>query len=322
VASPLWFLSLALSTALIVWQSVIGPQYFVQPRQLFPVWPEWDIQATIGFAIATGVVLFTPKILGGILVVSQGAARFGGVLGVTLSVLLELLFSALLAPIRMLFHAQFIVTALTGLSVPWRSPSREDGQTTWREGVRRHGAHTLFGLAWGAAVYWLDSSYAWWLLFPVVCALTLSIPISVYSSRVSLGRALRRARLLLIPEEVDPPAELRAIRAHADGAGTAPGFVDAVVNPHVNAMACAVSGAHARRSPRAQLSRQNAVALALMEGPQALTDRQKLLLLTDPLALSLLHFDVWTSPAAHPAWLGAGLVPGGRGDYAAFPQAS
>jgi membrane glycosyltransferase len=87
-------------------------------------------------------------------------------------------------------------------------------------------------------------------------------------------------------------------------------------------MACAVSGAHARRSPRAQLSRQNAVALALMEGPQALTDRQKLLLLTDPLALSLLHFDVWTSPAAHPAWLGAGLVPGGRGDYAAFPQAS
>src|SRR3989442_15694459 len=101
VASPLWFLSLALSTAFIVLQTVIGPQYFVQPRQLFPVWPEWDINATIGFVIATGVVLFAPKILSGILVVAEGADRFGGVLAVPRRVLLEGLSSALLAPIRM-----------------------------------------------------------------------------------------------------------------------------------------------------------------------------------------------------------------------------
>ena len=321
VASPLWFLSLALSTAFIVLQTVIGPQYFVQPRQLFPVWPEWDINATIGFVIATGVVLFAPKILSGILVVAQGADRFGGVLGVTLSVLLEVLFSALLAPIRMLFHTQFVLMALTGLGVPWKSPPREDAETTWGEAVRRHGAHTLLGGVWAATVYWLDSSYTWWLMLPVVGALTLSIPISVYSSRVSLGRAMRRARLLLIPAETDPPNELRAIRAHAGGVGAASGFVDAVVNPRVNAIACAVSCTHARVSPLAQLRRQNAVALALKEGPRALTDRHKLFFLTDALALSLLHFEVWTSPAAHPAWLAACLT-GGRGDHAALSQAS
>jgi membrane glycosyltransferase len=320
VASPLWFLSLALSTAFIVWQTMVGPQYFVHPRQLFPVWPEWDIHATIGFVIATGVVLFTPKILGGIMVVAQGAAPFGGVLGVTLSVFLELVFSALLAPVRMLFHAQFIATALTGIGVHWKSPSREDAATSWGDGIRRHGAHTVLGLAWGATVYWLDSSYAWWMLFPVVGALALSIPVSVYSSRVSLGRAFRRARLLLIPEEVDPPRELRAIRAHTTGAGPAPGFVDAVVNPQVNAVASAVSGARAKVSPRAQVRRQNAVALALKEGPETLTDRQKLFLLSDPLALSLLHFDVWTSAAAHAAWLGRGVV-GGRGERAALSPA-
>ena len=54
-------------------------------------------------------------------------------------------------------------------------------------------AHARWRLGWGAAVYWLAPSYIWWLL-PVVGALALSIPISVYSSRVSLGRALRRAR--------------------------------------------------------------------------------------------------------------------------------
>ena len=305
VASPLWLLSLALSTAFIVWQTVIGPQYFVHPRQLFPVWPQWDIHATIGFVIATGVVLFTPKILSGILVVARGPARFGGVLGVALSVLLEILFSALLAPIRMLFHSQFVVTTLTGLNVHWSSPPREDAETTWAEGIRRHGFHTLIAVLWAAAIYWLDSSYAWWMLLPVVGALMLSIPVSVYSSRVSLGRAMRRARLLLIPEETDPPQELRRLRAHADEARPAPGFIDAVVNPQVNAIACAVSCAHARFSPGAQSRRHRAVASAVKKGPHALTDQGKLFFLTDALALSLLHFEVWTSPSAHPDWLGA-----------------
>ena len=148
--------------------------------------------------------------------------RFGGALGVTLSLLLELLFSALLAPIRMLFHTQFVLAALTGLGVHWNSPAREDAETTWSEALRRHGVHTLVGVAWAAGVYWLDPAYLWWLA-PVVGALALSIPVSVYSSRVSLGRALRRARLFLIPEETDPPPELRALRAYRDRAGAPPG---------------------------------------------------------------------------------------------------
>lgn len=317
VSAPLWFLSLAVSTAFIVLQTVIGPQYFYQPRQLFPVWPRWDLGAVIGFVIATVVVLFTPKILGGLLVMIQGARRFGGVRAVTSSVLLEMLGSALLAPIRMLFHTQFVLAALTGLSVPWKSPPREDAQTTWREGLRRHGPHTLFAGAWAAAVYWLDSSYTWWLLLPVVGALVLSVPISVYSSRVSLGRRLRRAGLLMIPEETDPPDELRAARAHANRVDVMPGFVDAAVNPQVNAIACAVSCSPARFSPRAQSRRDRAVAAAVQAGPLALTDGQKLVFLTDPLALSQLHFEVWTSPAAHPTWLAAS-----RSDSAQLRQAS
>jgi len=203
-----------------------------------------------------------------------------------------------------------VVMALTGLQVHWKSPPREDAQTTWGEAIRRHGAHTLLGAAWAAGAYWLDASYAWWLLLPVVGALTLSIPLSVWSSRVVLGRILRRARLLLIPEETAPPMELRVMDARAVDTPL-PGFVDAVVDPRVNAVACAVASSSARFSSRAQARRHRAVTAALKAGPWALTDDQKLLFLKDPVALAQLHLEVWTSPAPHPSWLAACLRSGG-----------
>src|SRR5262249_5378985 len=227
VSAPLWLLSLAMSTTFIVLRTIIPPQYFVYPQQLFPIWPEWDVNSAIGFAAGTAVVLFLPKVLGAIVVVATGAERFGGVLRLTLSVMLEMIFSALLAPIRMLFHTQFVIATLTGLHVHWSSPPREDSQTTWREATRRHGVHTLIVIAWVAGCYWLNPPFAWWRL-PVVGALALSVPVSVYSSRVSLGRAMRRARLFLIPEEADPPHELRTMRAHADSGVGTPAFVHAV----------------------------------------------------------------------------------------------
>jgi membrane glycosyltransferase len=177
VSAPLWLLSLALSSTFVVLHAVIGPQYFVQPRQLFPIWPEWDAHSALMFAIATGGVLFVPKILGGILVLARGADRFGGAVGVTLSVLIELLLASALAPVRMLFHTQFVIAALTNLQLHWKSPPREDAETTWGEAARRHGLHTLLGLGWGVGVYWLAPSYIGWLL-PVAGALVLAIPSS------------------------------------------------------------------------------------------------------------------------------------------------
>jgi membrane glycosyltransferase len=322
VSAPLWLISLALTTAFIVLQTVIGPQYFVYPRQLFPIWPEWDAHSAIGFAVGTGVVLFLPKVLGAILVVARGAERFGGALRLTLSVFMELIFSALLAPVRMLFHTQFVFAVLTGLHVRWSSPPREDSQTTWGEAMRRHGAHTLIGVAWGAGIYWVHPSYTWWLL-PVVGALALSMPISVYSSRVSLGRVMRRARLFLIPEEADPPRELRRTSAYAGRVDAAPGFVQAVVDPMVNAVAiaCAGSSSGARRSAGLQSRSERIITRAVEQGPGALTEEEKLFVLTDPVSLSQLHVQVSTSPDAHPGW-GAAAVGDVVDEGATLGQAS
>ena len=301
VSAPLWLLSLALSSTFAVLQTVIAPQYFEHPRQLFPIWPEWDAHSTLLVALGTIGILFLPKILGAILVVARDSDRFGGARGVALSVLMELILSSALAPVRMLFHTKFVLAALTNLELHWKSPPREDAETSWGEAARRHGPHTLLGLGWGVAVYWLAPSYIWWLT-PVIGALVLAIPISVYSSRASLGRALRRARLFLIPEEADPPRELRAVRAHAESGGGAPGFIDAVMDRELNVIARAAVPRRGRSSERAIARRSLVIATAIERGPDALSDQQKRLVLTDPVVLSQLHRQIATSPAVHPAW--------------------
>jgi membrane glycosyltransferase len=51
--------------------------------------------------------------------------------------------------------------------------------------------------------------------------------------------------------------------------------------------------------------RARIVELALSEGPDALSPVDKSRLLNDAIALSQLHFRVWTQPSAHSRWQAA-----------------
>ena len=210
LSAPLWLLSLILATTLVAVQTLSVPQYFVQPFQLFPLWPQWHPERAIMLFSATALLLFLPKILASLLVEANG---YGGRLRLALSVLIECALSALLAPVRMLFHTQFVVASLLGRAVRWRSPQRADAPTDWTQAFRRHGVHTVVGIAWIALVWWLDPQYLPWLL-PVVGALILSIPLSFYTSRADAGKALRRQSLFLIPEETRTPPVLIATRKY------------------------------------------------------------------------------------------------------------
>jgi len=249
----------------------------------------------------TATLLFLPKILSVVLAWVQRGTRFSEGLRLASSMALELLFSALLAPIRMLFHTQFVLAALCGWSVQWKSPPRADAETSWSHAVHHHGPHTLLGLIWAGVVYWLNPAFLWWLL-PVVGALIVSIPISVYTSRVSLGRRLRAARFFVTPEESNPPKELRRTWEVLARAPEAPGFVEAVVDPATNALACASARARLVSANCIRDKTAHLVQQALTLGPDALTARQKACLLRDPVALSRLHFEAWTSPLAHVCW--------------------
>ena len=64
---------------------------------------------------------------------------------------------------------------------------------------------------WGAVILWLAPRFIWWMM-PVLAGLLLSAFLTMISSRVDAGMALRRWGLLLTPEETSPPPELAALQ--------------------------------------------------------------------------------------------------------------
>lgn len=151
LSAPLWFMFLALSTALQVVHALTEPQYFLQPRQLFPVWPQWRPELAIALFASTMVLLFLPKLLSIMLIWCKGTKEYGGFWRVTLSLLLEVLFSVLLAPVRMLFHTVFVVSAFLGWEVVWNSPQRDDDSTPWEKPL----CVTALNCCWGWSGRWV-----------------------------------------------------------------------------------------------------------------------------------------------------------------------
>ncbi|MBB3102341.1 glucans biosynthesis glucosyltransferase MdoH [Azomonas macrocytogenes] len=306
LSAPLWFLFLVLSTALLAVHKLMEPQYFFQPRQLFPVWPQWHPEQAIALFSTTIILLFLPKLLSVILIWAQGAKEYGGKIRLFISMLVEMLFSMLLAPVRMLFHTVFVTAAFLGWSVQWKSPQRDDDATSWSEAFRRHGLQMLLGIVWTAGVAWLDPRFLWW-LSPIVISLMLSVPVSVISSRTSLGLAARRGKFFLIPEEYSPPRELVATDEYLQlnkSKELTHGFLQAAVDPIINALACAMARArHAKIISAAEVVREERIEQVLKDGPQKPNDAQWALL-SDPVGMARLHLRIWQS-SDYRVWLEA-----------------
>ena len=202
VASPLWLILLALSTAMVINHQVTGDVYFGPTRTLFPQRPVYHWAEIYGLLELTSVLLFGPKILALLLRLwsTRGSRRFGGRLALLASFLFEVLFSALLAPVMMLFHTSFVTAILLGSAVGWPAQSRGDRGMSWQQAVRRHVGHALLGAVALAIFAYVTPSYLPWIL-PVCTGLILAVPLAVLSSRREVGVAARRLRLFLTPEE-------------------------------------------------------------------------------------------------------------------------
>jgi membrane glycosyltransferase len=302
LSAPLWFAFLLLSTAMLAVHALGEPQYFSEPYQLFPNWPVWNPQWALTLLGATALLLFLPKFLSVAIVRREHARRYGGASRLMLSVLLEMLLSMLFAPIRMLFHTRFVLTALAGRTIKWKSPPREDAQTPWGDAIRIHGPGTLLGLGWACLVLLLDPAFLPWLA-PVVGALILSIPLAVLTSRIAPGRRARALGLFMTPEETDPPREIRdTLRYAAEAPAPLPGLIDAVVDPLVNAVALAARSVRLRDTPLVHESRMRLTERAVLAGPAALSAAERSALLNDPVALARLHERVWTAGEMHAGW--------------------
>lgn len=297
LSAPLWLAFLALSTGLLAQQTLTEPQYFVEPRQLFPIWPQWHPDQAIALFSATATLLFLPKILAVLLVCVQQVSRYGGVLRMVIGMLFEMLFSMLLAPVRMMFHTRFVLIAFLGWSLHWKSPPRGEARTGVAEALRRHGLDMLLGLAWAVGVYALNPGFLPWLA-PIAGGLLLSAPVSILSSRAGPGQWLRRLQVFLIPEEAAPPRELQAMTDYVDSAAPLLGFMELVLDADLNQIA----GSAGRRGGRRATALVDEV---LRCHATQLDERLKNALLDDACALSQLRAALLGAPELLQQWQSA-----------------
>ncbi len=231
--SPLWLLLLIAGLTLALQAHFIRPEYFVSEFQLFPSWPRIDPERALGLFVLTMGVLFTPKILGLLLFLTDGRSRraAGGLFMVLVSFVGEVLLSALLAPIMMLIHTGAIAQILMRRDAGWNPQRRDDGGVPFMDLVRRHKWHVISGVALGAAA--LADSWimlAW--LSPAVVGLVLAVPLSAFTGSAPVGRFFKRLGLLRIPEESEQPPIRRLMEearpAYSEAVAAAPRLADLV----------------------------------------------------------------------------------------------
>jgi membrane glycosyltransferase len=209
LSSPLWLVFLTCGLLMAVHAQVFAPPYFMGHETLFPVWPTLDVaRAAALFGVTMGM-LAVPKLLGLALVLAdrRAARGFGGRARAAAAMGMEMVFSALVAPVMMLFHSRFVVDILRGRDAGWMKQRRDGGRVTVGEAAARHAGHTLFGAALGATA-WAVSPVLFWWLSPLVAGLILAVPLNLLSARAGAGAWARRRRLFAIPEEADPPLVL------------------------------------------------------------------------------------------------------------------
>jgi len=158
---------------------------------------------------------------------------------------------------------------------------------------------------WAVGMAWLDLRFLFWLA-PIVFSLILSPFVSVISSRATIGLRTKRWKLFLIPEEYSPPQvlvdtdnylKLNRSRTLDDG------FMHAVFNPSFNALATAMATARHRASQVLEIARDRHVEQALNETPDKLNRDRRLVLLSDPVTMSRLHYRVWSNPQRYSSWV-------------------
>jgi membrane glycosyltransferase len=203
LSAPLWLAFLTLGTALWLTGSSVVEHWLAMPMELVGLW------------LWTLCLLFLPRILGLVAVVIRGEQRqFGGIGGLLKSATLESAMAIVQAPVRMLAHSLFVVVALTGLKLEWKSPPREAAAVSWRIAVAQLAPMSFVIAALAVGIALIDASALTWLM-PVGLPLLLAIPLTVLTSQIGFGIALRERGFLLIPEESRSPAVLRRAWMHA-----------------------------------------------------------------------------------------------------------
>ena len=317
LSSPLWLLFLFLSAGQGWVLSHIPIDYFADGSPI-PRWPiSMEMEATALLISMLGL-LFLPKLWGLLLLLSDGRRRRaqGGAVRSCLSVLLESLYSALVAPIMMLIHTGFVTAITVGGVVDWRPQDRGTRSNSLRAMVRQYAWVTLFGLASAYGVYAYAPVIFLWLT-PVFVGMLLAPLIVWLGDRIDVAEALRRAGFLLARDEGRPPAVLARMQELADTSVQTDGlFADIVRDPQLFRRHRALLPDRLPPPDVDQRTTRLFGAKALLLGLDGLERAERRQLLEDPEVLEELHQVVWlrTMHATEPRHAAADRALEGRDD--------
>jgi len=325
LSGPLWLAFLLTFNWIFSYQKFTGLSTITMPSLLGNWSGSGTAEAFLIFLVCM-VVIMLPKALALIDLANDWPRRalFGGLARATTGVVAETIFSTLHAPLLMFWHTRFVLTNLLGISVGWATQKRAADGTTWPYAAQRHWGHTLIGGLWGAFMWQLDPGLFWWFT-PVLAGLVLSIPLSVLTSRRSLGSAARRLGLFLTPEETRPPVELISLRAQMrihELTDAAPpsrphaGLAEAILDPYVNAIHVSLlrekqlNPVYAEQFSKLGAGGEPVQALGqklLAEGPDKLSAAERMLVMADQRVMVWLHQQAWQRPGESlaPWWRGA-----------------
>ena len=295
LASPLWLAFLILATIEAARLVLFPINYFPEPHSLFPLWPEWNPEWAIGLASSTLFLLFMPKLLAVIDVIRcRRVNHHGGFLRLLPSVIVEILVSSLLAPIRMLAHSRYVLESLLNVTLHWAGQNRTD-ETRWSTAILHQLPGTLLAGGWASFAFWLDQMFFYWSL-PVAGPLVFAAPTSVFLSRVGPGDRLKRWRLLQIPEERYGSPLLDDLNNSPyplldTQAGSSSPAVQAILDPVLNRVHQAMG--HAHRGGKKQEMILVLRKRCFHRGPEALTQKQLSYLVRDRASLQWLHEQAW-----------------------------
>ncbi len=209
--SPIW-LAMLLTGALLTAQSLLfRPEYFSAELQLFPDWPIFDAERMVFLFVLSAVLLLLPKAIGLVraLFLSELRDRLGGAHRLVAGALLELLLSALFAPVLMLMQVRQVWEIVTGRDSGWSAQRRSGEAMTWGQAFAYHKWHVIAGVLSGAVLLEFSPDLLAW-TSPVLAGLILAPALSRMSGDRRLGTALG---VLDIPEDRNPPLVVQAALA-------------------------------------------------------------------------------------------------------------
>ena len=203
LASPLWALFIALS---VIAPLMDTPHNYFPSEFEGPIFPRIAASESLMLIACIFGLLIGPKILIGLrMAFSRSASAFGGTLPILWSLIAEIVWSSMLAPIMMMFQSRAVLEILTGADGGWPTADREADAIPLSESWAASWWITMMGLATLIASALTADNLFWWFL-PIAGPQILAPFIITFSSTRPSGRASALAGLFWVPMEVEIPA--------------------------------------------------------------------------------------------------------------------